>query len=139
MFLETKTLAAPIVPPQPRTQERALRSAIEKLGELPPPEKLCFVLNAIISQHGCLALTVTHRKHCRINAYTARTGTLFNTKTAFQAASGKWVLDVGGTLFYPLLTEKFVGWAEDNFRLLLEDTSAAVDQVPTSIEFSRTT
>jgi hypothetical protein len=84
-----------------------------------------------------LALNVTYRRHLRIEPYKANTNTPFTERTAFASETGKWILDIGGTFYYPLHTEEFENWIERGFQELRNDPDAAIGQPGVTMMFSR--
>jgi hypothetical protein len=148
MFLETNSVAAGLQPPS--AQPKTARSAVDKMVDMPFPEKIRFVLNALISQQGHVTFYITERriaqKHVAVERrqqsvpvapYQARSGTAFGPETAFESDTGKWILNVNGTLCYPQEEDKFRGWVEGNFHSLLNDPDVRVNQPPADLKLTR--
>lgn len=134
MFLSNEALAGPVLPP-PGSQQKAAKKPLH--GKMSLDERTRFVLNAIIDQRGCLTLNVTYRGCVRIEPYKANTSTPFTERTAFASETGKWILEIGGTFYYPLQTEEFENWVEQSFQELRKNPGTAIGQPSIMMKFSR--
>lgn len=145
MFLGTNSLMVGLA----RAPEAA-QTATERVGDMKFAEKIRFVLNALISQHGHVTFYVTERRITQrhtaterrqqsvpVTPYRAQASVAFGPETAFESDTGRWILNFVGVNCYPQETDKFKMWIESNFQSLLNDPDVRLNQPADDLKLTR--
>lgn len=110
-------------------------SATEKQNGVTLGEKILFVMNAIIDQHGHVEVAVIRKGNKPCPKHTVRTSVKFTGKTAFLGDSESWFLvfeqkEINLTCS-PMHPTGFVEWIEESFERLQSSSKEKLAQPST--------